>query len=230
VMALDRLVSVQDYADFARTFAGIAKADAQRLSDGRRQLVYLTIAGADDAPIDITSDLYRNLLQALRRFGDASLPVQVDMRELLVLVLSARIALAPDYQWEPVALKVRAAMLDAFGFEHRALGQPALLCEVIGLIQNTEGVAWVDVDAFGGLPEKTADADGTRRLLTLDELAAAVQQITQAGNPAKNQAPAGPAQRVAANAAGFENGALRPAQLAIFSAAVPDTIILNQII
>ena len=38
-LALDRLVSVQDYADFALTFAGIGKAAARRLSDGRRELV-----------------------------------------------------------------------------------------------------------------------------------------------------------------------------------------------
>ncbi|NDJ76510.1 MAG: putative baseplate assembly protein, partial [Chloroflexi bacterium] len=33
-LALDRLVSVQDYADFARAFAGIDKASARRLPDG----------------------------------------------------------------------------------------------------------------------------------------------------------------------------------------------------
>ena len=49
VTALDRLVSVQDYADFARTYAGIAKASAVRLSDGRAELVHLTIAGGTGA-------------------------------------------------------------------------------------------------------------------------------------------------------------------------------------
>ena len=66
VMSLDRLVSVQDYADFSRTFAGIGKA-ALALSDGHRQLVYVTIAGADDIPIDPTSDLYQNLVEALQQ-------------------------------------------------------------------------------------------------------------------------------------------------------------------
>ena len=72
LMALDRLVSTQDYEDFARTFAGVGKAFATRLSDGRRELVHVTIAGADDIPIDATSDLFRNLSQALRKFGDPS--------------------------------------------------------------------------------------------------------------------------------------------------------------
>jgi predicted phage baseplate assembly protein len=103
VMSLDRLVSVQDYADFARTFAGIAKAIATRASDGERELVFLTLAGAGDAPIDKTSDLYRNLLLALRQLGDPDLPLRVEARELRALVLSAGVALRPDFSWEPVA-------------------------------------------------------------------------------------------------------------------------------
>ena len=51
VMALDRLVSTQDYADFARTFAGIGKASAKELSNGRQTIVHVTIAKADDIAI-----------------------------------------------------------------------------------------------------------------------------------------------------------------------------------
>jgi len=57
---------------------------------------------------------------------------------------------------------------------------------------------------------------GKRRLLTLEEIAGAAQQIVD------------PAARVDVNLADFESGALRPAQLAIFTDAVPDTLILNQ--
>src|ERR1044072_8764515 len=177
VMALDRLVSLQDYGDFTRTFAGIAKESAKRLSDSRRQFIHLTIAGVDDIPIDPLSDLYRNLLEALRKLGDVSVPIQIDSRELIILVLSARMRLQPDYLWDPVALEVRTALLDKFGFRKRALGQPALLCEIIGAIQSIEGVAYVDVDAFGGVPEKTTAQDGTRQLQTLDQLAESVQKI-----------------------------------------------------
>ncbi|HEU5239492.1 MAG TPA: putative baseplate assembly protein, partial [Pyrinomonadaceae bacterium] len=210
VMSLDRLVSVQDYADFTRMFAGIGKASATRLSDGRRQLVHVTIAGVDDIPIDTTSDLYQNLLVALRGSGDPDLPVQVELRELIVLVLSANVRLAPDYQWEPVVTKIRAALLDDFGFQKRALGQPVLLSEIISVIQNIPGVEYVDVDAFGGVTEQ----------LSLDGIAAAAQSIVKQSSPAS---------RVDVNLGNFESGALHPAQLAIFTDAVPDTLILNQI-
>ncbi|MGH9882394.1 MAG: putative baseplate assembly protein, partial [Pyrinomonadaceae bacterium] len=224
VMALDRLVSLPDYSDFTRTFAGIAKASGRRLSDRRRQFIHLTIAGVDDIPIDPVSDLYRNLIEALRNLGDASVPVQVDSRELIILVLSARIRLQQDYLWDPVVLEVRTALFDKFGFRKRALGQPALLCEIISCIQAIEGVAYVDVDSFGGVPEKVTDQNGKRRLQTLEELATAVQQIVTP--PAGS---VGPSQTVMAKLADFEGGALRPAQLAIFTPAVQDTIVLNQI-
>src|SRR6185312_6784198 len=63
LLALDRLVSVEDYEDFARTYAGIGKASAARISNGSRQLVHLSILGADNIPIATNSDLYLNLLQ-----------------------------------------------------------------------------------------------------------------------------------------------------------------------
>ncbi len=127
VTALDRLVSTQDYADFARTFAGIAKAGATQLPDGRQQIVYLTIAGADDIPIDLNSDLWRSLHAALRRFGDPYQPFQIAMRELVLLVVSANVSVHPDYQWEKVEPQVRAALLDAFSFERRDLGQSSAI-------------------------------------------------------------------------------------------------------
>jgi predicted phage baseplate assembly protein len=149
VMALDRLVSVPDYADFARTFGGVGKAAATRLGD----LVHVTIAGAADAPIDATSDLYRNLLDALRRYGDPVLNVRLDVRELVALTMQAKVGLQPDYAWESVEPTVRAALLDRFGFERAELGRNVYRSEVVACIQAVRGVAWVDLDLFAGLDE-----------------------------------------------------------------------------
>lgn len=226
VMALDRLVSLADYSDFTRNFAGIGKVSGRRLSDGTRQFIHLTIAGIDDAPIDPVSDLYRNLSEALEKLGDVSVEVRIESRELIVLVLSASIRLQPDYLWEPVATEVRARLFAKFGFRKRALGQPALLCEIIACIQNVEGVGYVDVDAFGGVPEKVTDQDGTRRLLTLDEISETVNQIVSASTQTTTSTPA-PA--VIPGVAKIESGTLIAAQLAIFTPTVPDTIVLNQI-
>lgn len=155
VMALDRLVSLQDYEDFARTYAGISKAKAIRLSDGRREIIHLTIAGLDDIPINVDSDLYQGLSQALRQFGALRQPTQVDMRELVLLMIEANVRLLPDYSWELVAPHIRAALLETFSFEDRQLGQDVLLSEVLSVVQHVPGVAYVDVDILDGISADT---------------------------------------------------------------------------
>jgi baseplate J-like protein len=148
VLALDRLISVQDYEDFTRTFAGVGKASAVLLPSGRGQLVHVTIAGEDDIPIADNSDLLKNLPAALRQFGDPRQPLQAVVRQRTFLVVQAAVRLLPDYLWEAVEPKIRAAMLDAFGFARRCLGQDALLSRVYATIQGVRGVDRVDVNVF----------------------------------------------------------------------------------
>ncbi len=151
LQAMGRVVSVQDYADFARTFAGIAKASAVALSDGRRRLVHLTIGGAEDIEIDVTSDLYRNLGEAIRRYGDPYQPFVVAIRARMVMAGAARVKVDPDYLWENVGPKVRAALLDQFSYDRRDFGQPVYPAEVVATIQRVPGVVAVDLDAMGAI-------------------------------------------------------------------------------
>ena len=250
VKALDRLVSTQDYEDFSRVFAGIGKAFAIELSDGRFPLIHVTIAGAGDIPIDPNSDLFKNLRQALHDFGDPFQKIQLAVRELLMIVIEAKVAILPDYQWESVVTEVRAALLDHFGFERRELGQDVLLSEVISVMQAVRGVAYVDVDAFGGVPEKqalteseivqlttagTLPPDG-RRLLTPDEIINEVRKIIRRIQQlTRDQIEALSAkgelrvpERIVVNLPG-QAKFIRPAQLAFLSPDVPETLILKQI-
>jgi hypothetical protein len=213
VMALDRLVSTRDYEDFSRTFAGVAKASASRLSDGRRRVVHVTIAGADDAPISKTSDLYRNLREALHKFGDPFQPVELETRYLKTLFVSANVKVHPDYLWESVEPKVRAALLERFSFYGRDLGQDALLSEAVAAAQGVEGVVYVDFDIFDDLAE-----------------GASVEELLSVGEDLKLRA------RVRAQLAHVESAAvlgagsrIRPAQLALLTPLVPDTLILKEI-
>jgi hypothetical protein len=211
VLALDRLVAVRDYADFSRTFAGVGKAAATKVRD----FVQVTIAGANDVPIETTSDLYRNLLQALMQLGDPALPVRIDVRELLALTLSAKVGLQPDYVWESVEPQVRAAVLERFGFQAMQLAQNVYLSEVIACIQAVRGVAWVDVDAFGSIDEATVIADFAEGDDS-ESSALAVDADT-------------PLALVRARAAGYDKqGVFHPAQLAHFLPNVPDTLLLQE--
>lgn len=212
VMALDRLVSTEDHADFARTFAGIGKAAAARLSDGRRQVVHVTIAGAEDIPIDINSDLYLNLVQALHLFGDSHQPVQVAVRRLKLLVASAGVRLRADYQWESVEPRIRGALLDALGFDRRELGQSAFSSELISAIQAVEGVAYVDLQIFDAVPEA----------ITVEKLAGLAGSLTLRPFVEAELAHVDPA-------ATEPSRRILPAELAILTPDIPDTLLLTEI-
>ncbi|OUL98510.1 putative baseplate assembly protein [Variovorax sp. JS1663] len=220
VKALDRLVSTPDYADFARCFAGIGKADAQELSDGRRSLVHVTVAGVDDIPIDNDSELLGALRRAMRDLGDPFQPVALAPRELRLLIASARLRIDPDRLWEPVVSELRRALLEAFGFDRRELAQGVASSEVLRVMQSVPGVSWVDLDAFGAID--TMRFDGIRpQPLTPAETADAIAQVVSDGVTAAVQAR--PARRNA------DGSAVLPAQLVQFSSEVPETLVLNQI-
>lgn len=225
VKALDRLVSVQDYEDFTRIFAGVGKARAVELSDGSRQLVHITIAGADDIPIEPHSDLFRNLQQALLDSGDPYQAIELEIRELMLIVITAGIRILPDYQWESVESLVRTALLDAFSFDRRELGQDVLLSEVISVMQAVRGVAYVDVDIFGGLPEKIIrdEENKARELCTPADIASIVEEMRFDKGKLKSR----PDSRIPVNLA--RTGAKLPAQLAFMTPDVPATLNLIQI-
>jgi hypothetical protein len=213
-LALDRLVSTQDYADFARRFAGVGKAAAVRLSDGRRELVHVTIAGTDDIPIETTSDLYRNLYAALRRFGDPYRPIGLAVRERVALVVSAKVRIAQDYRWDLVEPKIRAAVLDTFSFDSVEPGQDLLLSDAIEAVQRVPGVVYVDVDVFDSISEAELLAGFSAPAalnLTLED------RLTIA--------PARPVVRYTP----VERRDIAPAQLAYLAADVPDTLILQEL-
>ncbi|HEY0614354.1 MAG TPA: putative baseplate assembly protein, partial [Candidatus Elarobacter sp.] len=212
VKALDRLVSVRDYADFTRTYAGIGKATASRISDGRRQLVHVTVAGAGDIAIDPSSDLYRNLLASLRAFGDPFQPVRVDPRRLRLLVMSAALGLQPDYAWEDVAPAVRAALLARFAFDARELGQSAFLSEAVRTAQDVAGVSYVDFSVFDSVGESVTATQlaGLGTTLTLREY------VRAQGTSVDTLVPAGDTHRIL------------PAELVFLTPDVPDTLILSE--
>ena len=111
------------------------------------------MAAVDDAPLAQGDDLLTSLERTLAAYGDPHLPIQVDVRQMVRLVLSAGLKVDPDHLFDDVASRVRARLLDELGFRRARLGEPAYLSRVVAVVQNTPGVDYVKVDAFGGLSE-----------------------------------------------------------------------------
>ena len=170
VLTLDRTVSLQDYEDFSRAFAGVAKALATWTWDGQTKRVFITVAGPDGAEIKPDSDTYTNLLAALKEAGDPFVSLGVKSYRPAYFRFAGKIKVNPDYETDAVLTAVESALRAQFSFGVRAFGQPVFLSEVIAVVQAVPGVAAVDVSKL-----YRADAPATletRLLAALPEMLA----------------------------------------------------------
>ncbi|MFC8244860.1 putative baseplate assembly protein [Streptomyces chartreusis] len=256
VSALDRLVSESDYEDFARSRAGIGRAAARELFDGRRRVLHVTVAGTDDVPIDGDSDTLRALRGALTEYGDMNLPVRVDVRELVLLLVAAQVKVAPDHAWEFVEPRLRQALLTRLGYEGRELGRPARLSDVLATAHSVPGVDYVDVDVFTGVPASATPEELTAILTdpgpprasvpahpaTYDERTHTVRAAngeTLSGICARYGVPLAEllrlnpditdTRRLAKGRSVFVFRGIRPARLAMLSPKAADTLILTEV-
>jgi predicted phage baseplate assembly protein len=148
VLTLDRVVSLQDYEDFARSFSGISKALATWTWSGEKREVFVTIAGVKGAEVKADSTLYENLLKAMREAGNPTVSLVLQSYQPRFFRLSAGIKVDADYLPEKVMAAVEQRLRDSFSFEARAFGQPVNLSEVMAVIHSVTGLVAVDVKQF----------------------------------------------------------------------------------
>lgn len=144
VLTLDRIVSLRDYEDFARSFSGIAKALATWTWNLHARGIYVTVAGIDGAEVD--QKLHDTLMSAMLTYADAHVPITIKSYRPVTFELVADVKVDPDYIEEKVLAAVEAALRSGFSFTARAFGQPVTLSEVVSAIQNVAGVVAVDVN------------------------------------------------------------------------------------
>jgi hypothetical protein len=119
-------------------------------------LLHLTVAGDDDIPLEPGSRTLRALRQALAEYGDARLPVRVDVRERVLLAVAAKVKLVPDHSWQYVEPALRRALEAELGFHGRDLAVPARPSDALAAAHTVPGVDWIDLDVFTGVPASAA--------------------------------------------------------------------------
>ncbi|MFD2138155.1 hypothetical protein ACFSLT_28225 [Novosphingobium resinovorum] len=198
VRTMARIVSLADAADYARTFAGIGKADATLVRDRTLRAVVLTIAdtrgGAparrravrQSGAVDRVRAQRRGLCRATPRPADRARPYRSRR-----FVLHAGLVLAADAVAATVMAAAREALLAAFGFAARAFAHPASLAEVSAVLHAVDGVTAARFTRFHRqdqsasvapvLPAATAARLGNgwqgAELLTIDPAALQLTQV-----------------------------------------------------
>jgi predicted phage baseplate assembly protein len=146
VLTLDRVVSLRDYEDFARGYAGITKALATWSWDGEHRGVFVTVAGPDGTAVD--DEVADLLAGSIRDKGDPYVPLGVATYRAATFTTAFHLKVDPVFDKAKVQAAVVDGLRDTFGFRARAFGQPVALSEVIAAIARVAGVVGVDVDSL----------------------------------------------------------------------------------
>jgi predicted phage baseplate assembly protein len=145
---LGRAVSLLDYEDFARAFAGVAKARAAVLRLPAGPVIAITIAGPGGVDISPANPVWTHLAEALVGNGDPHVAVRLLAHQPRTFRLGLKIRRDPDYESRQVVAAVEAALRARFSFEARALGQPVQQSEIFAVAQAVPGVIAVDLDSL----------------------------------------------------------------------------------
>jgi hypothetical protein len=141
VRTLDRAVSVEDYADYSRAFAGIDKAHAVWVPAGPARGVFVTVAGIGGAEVGLsTTETGGRLLDSLRSYGDPLMPIRVVNHRPIGFRTRLMVKLDAAHVRDLVLAAVDAALREHFSFDRREFGQGVTLDEVAAAAHRVEGV------------------------------------------------------------------------------------------
>lgn len=145
---LDRVVSLTDFADFARGYGGIAKARADwaKFPGAAKAGVAVTVAGEDGAEVPRDSDLHGALRQALTDAGIPYARFRLNSYRPRYFRLAARVKPLGDRIPDDVLGAVEAALRAAYCFEVRDFAAPVFASEVIATMQTVDGVEAAALD------------------------------------------------------------------------------------
>ena len=145
VLTLGRAVSLEDYENYASTFAGIAKAYALWIPNGPGQGVFLTVAGVGGAALPPGNPTLANLVASLQNYGNPLIPITAQSFLETLFGLSADIKYDPAYSQPAVQAQVLQTLSQAYSFAARTFGQGVSVDEVAAVIQAVPGVVAVNV-------------------------------------------------------------------------------------
>lgn len=157
---LDRVVSLSDFADFAQTYSGIAKARAERVKVPGLPApgIALTVAGERAAAVPPGSDLHGKLHKALTGSGIPFSRFHLRDFRLVYFKVGAKIVADPDHIAADVLAAAEKALRAAFGFETRDFAQTVYDSQVVTVLQQVPGVTAVMLGRLytGAIPQHRA--------------------------------------------------------------------------
>jgi len=154
-LTIGRVVSLEDYQNFALAFPGIAKALATWTWFGSRRGVFLSVSGENGETFQTDDPILKNLILAMHSNGNPFVPIQVASYVPIHFQFTAQVRIDQfSYDTSLVLAQVWSNISCFFAFDQRQLGQNVAASEIIEVIQQTPGVIAVQLQALqqSGVP------------------------------------------------------------------------------
>ncbi|MFC2077590.1 putative baseplate assembly protein [Candidatus Bipolaricaulota bacterium] len=156
VRTFERIISLRDFEDSAREYAGIAKAKAVTEWSGLEERVRLTVAGDDGA--EIPPDQMRRFREYLDSRRDPNRQLLIAGHAPVRIEVAALIEVDPAYEEEEVKKQAQEALLAHFAFANRNLGTAVHLSDLYQALATVDGASAARVDRLRRL-ESSTDPD-----------------------------------------------------------------------
>jgi Baseplate J-like protein len=182
-LTLGRVVTLEDYQNFALNIPGISLALATWTWFGNTRGIFLTVAGAEGATLLPTDQVVVNLYQAIANCSLPYVPVRIVSYVPGLFEISMQVLVnTPLYEASVVMQQVWQSLAAAFAFGQLAPAQGVAASQVIALAQQVPGVVAVNLTALNRKgdsatatnflcasgPQPTADPPAGAEILLLD--------------------------------------------------------------
>jgi hypothetical protein len=187
VLTLDRIVSLDDFSNFALTFPGIGKAIAfYQLDNLGRKVVSLVVASATGSQVLNNSLLYTSLVAAIHENADPNIPFNVISYAPVSFEINGWIIVSSEANAEEVQQAVVQALENEFSFSSMQFGQSVIASTIVATMQQVSGVVAAGLNSLylsgftpSSSPPQVLPAESTE-ILVLD---AGGLQISPNGPP-----------------------------------------------
>lgn len=146
VRTFGRAVSMRDFEDLVRASGEVAKALATWVWNREARAVHLTIA-AQEGQLFTPADLTR-LHASLTSQRDPNHVLFLDNYVQVPVVVTTTVHIKANYVASKVENASRTALLAALSFDSLRFGQPLDLSQIFAVLQQVDGVSFVDIDVF----------------------------------------------------------------------------------
>ena len=146
LLAMDRIVSLRDFENFANSIVGISKALATRIISKNRELVHVSIV-----PTNINDDVNKiinDLIESIQIVRDPNIDFRIQSFREKRFNIKAKIKVSKGKDFENVRPSILHQLRENYSIQTRDLAQGIHSSEIIGFINDLEGVVAVDLDLF----------------------------------------------------------------------------------